>query len=380
MNIPFLDLRPAYHELRGELDAAYRRITQSGWYILGGEVEAFEHAFAAYCGAQHCIGVGNGLDALHLILRGWGIREGDEVIVPAMTAIATWLAVSHSGATPVPVDCDPVTQTLDPARLRDAISPRTRAVVAVHLFGQPADLDPIFHVARRYGLKVIEDVAQAHGACYKGRRVGSLGDAAGFSFFPTKNLGALGDAGAVVTNDGDLAARVRLIRNYGAKEKYYEITTGFNSRLDALQAAFLRVKLKYLDTWNDRRRALAHRYLSGLAGIPSVGLPFVPAWSNSVWHLFVIRHPERDALRGHLKSEGVETLLHYPVPPHRSEAYAERGWTAGAFPAAEAFSRTCLSLPLSPHLTDVQAAHVISTVRAFCNHPASATTGVHSYG
>jgi len=376
MKTPFLDLRPAYEELRGELDAAYRRVMESGWYVLEREVEGFEEEFATYCGAPHCIGVGNGLDALHLILRGYGIGEGDEVIVPAMTAIATWLAVSYSGATPVPVDCVPRTQNLDAARLREALGPRTRAIIAVHLFGQPADLDPILEVGRHRGIKVIEDVAQAHGARYKGRRVGSLGDAAGFSFFPTKNLGALGDAGAVVTQDGDLAAQVRLIRNYGAKEKYYEVVKGFNSRLDALQAAFLRVKLRHLDAWNDRRRALARRYLRDLAGIPSLGLPLVPGWAEPVWHLFAVRHTHRDELRGRLNAEGVETLLHYPVPPHLSQAYADRGWTTGAFPAAEAFSRTCLSLPLSAHVTDVQAEHVISSVRAYFGRSAPEKIGL----
>lgn len=377
MKTPFLDLRPAYEELQDELDAAYRRVVESGWYVLEREVEGFEQEFATYCGAQYCIGVGNGLDALHLILRGWGIRQGDEVIVPAMTAIATWLAVSYAGATPVPVDCDPRTQNLDAARLREAVGPRTRAIIAVHLFGQPADLDPILELSRRHGLKVIEDVAQAHGARYKGRRVGSLGDAAGFSFYPTKNLGALGDAGAVVTNDGDLAEKVRLIRNYGAKEKYYEVVKGFNSRLDALQAAFLRVKLKYLDGWNNRRRALARRYLRDLAGIPGLGLPLVPEWSEPVWHLFVVQHAGRDELRGRLKAEGVDTLLHYPVPPHLSEAYADRGWTTGAFPAAEAFARTCLSLPLSPHVTDAQAEHVITSVRGHFRRTAPEKTGLH---
>jgi dTDP-4-amino-4,6-dideoxygalactose transaminase len=377
MKTPFLDLQPAYEELRDELDGAYRRVMESGRYVLEREVEGFEQEFATYCGAQHCIGVGNGLDALHLILRGWGIHEGDEVVVPAMTAIATWLAVSYSGATPVPVDCDPRTQNLDAAQLREAVSPRTRAIIAVHLFGQPADLDPILEVGRRHGLRVIEDVAQAHGARYKGRRVGSLGDAAGFSFYPTKNLGALGDAGAVVTNDDDLAAKVRLIRNYGAKEKYYEVVKGFNSRLDALQAAFLRVKLRHLDAWNDRRRALARRYLRDLAGIPGLGLPLMPEWSEPVWHLFVVRHAHRDELRGRLNAEGVGTLLHYPVPPHLSQAYADRRWTTGAFPATEAFSRTCLSLPLSPHVTEVQAEHVISSVRGYFSRRAPEKTGLH---
>ena len=285
--------------------------------------------------------------------------------VPAMTAIATWLAVTYAGATPVPVDCDPRTQTLDADRLRGAVGPRTRAIIAVHLFGQPADLDPLLELGRRHGLKVIEDAAQAHGAGYKGRRAGSLGDAAGFSFYPTKNLGALGDAGAVVTNDGDLAEKIRMLRNYGAKEKYYEVMKGFNSRLDTLQAALLRVKLRHLDAWNDRRRVLARRYLGALAGIPGLGLPQVPEWADPVWHLFVVRHARRDELRERLRMEGVGTLLHYPVPPHLSQAYADRGWKPGALPVAEAFAQRCLSLPLSAQLTELQAEHVISSLKKY---------------
>ncbi|TMI77773.1 MAG: DegT/DnrJ/EryC1/StrS family aminotransferase [Bacillati bacterium ANGP1] len=351
MKTPFLDLRPAYEELRDELDAAYHRVMESGWYVLEREVEGFEQEFAAYCGARHCVGVGNGLEALHLILRAWDIHEGDEVIVPATTAIATWLAVSNAGATPVPVDGDPRTQNLDPARLRAAIGPRTRAIIAVHLFGQPADMDPILEVGRRHGLRVIEDVAQAHGARYRGRRVGSLGDAAG--------------AGAVLTNDGDLAEKVRMLRNYGSKEKYYEILKGFNSRLDAMQAAFLRVKLRHLDAWNDRRRALARRYVENLAGLPGLELPFVLGWCEPVWHLFVTRHAHRDDLRGWLKAQGVGTLLHYPIPPHLSQAYADRGWKPGALPVAEAFAQRCLSLPLSAQLTELQAEHVISSLKKY---------------
>ncbi len=365
MRTPFLDLRPAYDELRDELDAAYRRVMESGRFVLEREVEGFEHEFASYCGAQHGIGVGNGLDALHLILRACGIHEGDEVIVPATTFIATWLAVSYSGATPVPVDCQPHTQNLDPSRLSEAVGPRTRAIIAVHLFGQPADMDPIFEVGRRHGLRIIEDAAQAHGARYRGRRAGSLGDAAAFSLYPAKNLGALGDAGAVVTDDGYLAERVRMLRNYGSKEKYSHEQQGFNSRLDALQAAFLRVKLKHLDAWNDRRRAVAHRYLTDLAGISGLELPHVPEWSEPAWHLFVIRYARRDELQRWLDAEGVETLLHYPVPPHLSGAYVDRGWKDGAFPVAEVSSRTSLSLPIGPHLTDAHAHHVVSSLQAY---------------
>lgn len=370
MRTPFLDLRPAYEELREELDAAYRRVVASGRYVLEREIEGFEHEFATYCGARHCIGVGNGLDALHLVLRACDIHEGDEVIVPATTFIATWLAVSYAGATPVPVDCDPHTQNLDPARVADAVGPRTRAIIPVHLFGQPADLDPILEVGRRHGLRVIEDAAQAHGARYKGKRVGDLGDAAAFSFYPAKNLGALGDAGAVVTDNGDLAARVRALRNYGSKEKYRHEVQGFNSRLDALQAAVLRVKLGHLDAWNHRRRAVARRYLTELAALSGLELPLAPEWSEPVWHLFVVRHKSRDELRGWLRAEGVETLLHYPRPPHLSGAYRHRGWKEGAFPVAEAFARTCLSLPIGPHLLDAQVDHVIASLKAY-GHQAS---------
>ncbi len=374
---PFLDLRPAYDELRGELDAAYRRVMESGWYVSEREGEGFAQEFAAYCGVRHCVGTGNGLDALHLILRAYGIHEGDEVIVPATTFIATWLAVSYAGATPVPVECDPRTQNLDPARLADAVGPRTRAIIAVHLFGQPADLDPILAVGRRHGIKVIEDAAQAHGGRYKGQRVGSLGDAAAFSFYPAKNLGALGDAGAVVTNDGDLAEGVRMLANYGARRKYDHEAKGFNTRLDALQAAFLRVKLRYLDAWNDRRRALAQRYVSRLAGLPGLELPFAPEWAEPVWHLFVVRHAERDATRTRLRAAGVETLLHYPTPPHLSGAYADRGWKRGAFPVAEAFARSCLSLPIGPHMTTVQADHVISSLEGYARHNDSRKRRIH---
>ena len=265
MRIPFLDLKAASTELREELDAAYHRVMDSGWYILGEEVDAFEAEWAAYCGVRYCVGVGNGLDALHLILRAMDIGTGDEVIVPSNTYIATWLAVSYAGATPVPVEPDPRTFNLDPTRVEAAITPRTRALLPVHLYGQPADMDGLLEVARRHDLRVVEDAAQAHGATYKGRRCGGLADAAGFSFYPGKNLGALGDAGAVTTDDDRIADRVRALRNYGSRRKYYHDEKGYNSRLDPLQAAFLRVKARHLDEWNGRRAELASRYNLGLA-------------------------------------------------------------------------------------------------------------------
>ena len=365
MTIPFLDLNPVYSELKSDLDAAYRRVMESGYYIGGEEVEAFEREFAAYCGARHCVGVGNGLEALHLILRGYGIGAGDEVIVPANTYIATWLASSYAGARPVPVEPDPRTFNLDPARIAEAITPRTRAIMPVDLYGQPADMDRIRDVAAQHGLKVIEDAAQAHGACYRGRRAGSLADASGFSFYPSKNLGAIGDGGAVVTDDEELADRLRLLRNYGSRVKYYNEVQGFNSRLDPLQAAFLRVKLPRLDDWNAVRQRLAKRYTEGLSGAPDLIVPKVPDWAEPVWHLYVVRHPRRAALQAHLKEAGVGTLIHYPVPPHLSEAYAEHLAAGQSFPLTENMADTVLSLPMGPHLTEGQVDEVIESIRAF---------------
>lgn len=365
MTIPFLDLKAPYQELRAELDAAYRRVMESGWYILGQEVEQFEVEFAAYCGAKHCIGVGNGLDALHLILRAYGIGAGDEVIVPAHTFIATWLAVSYAGAMPVPVEPDERTYNIGPEQIVAAITPRTRAIMPVHLYGQPVDMHPILELAQRHNLRVIEDAAQAHGARYKGHRVGGIGDAAGFSFYPVKNLGALGDAGAVVTNGDELADRVRILRNYGSRVKYHNKVKGFNSRLDPLQAAFLRVKLAHLDEWNERRRVAAKRYLKELAQIPGVTLPSVPEWAEPVWHQFAVRHPQRDALQQHLREAGIGTLIHYPVPPHLSEAYAERTWGTGDYSLTEQVASTVLSLPLGPHLDSNSQLQVVSAIRGF---------------
>ena len=300
MKVPFLDLKPAYRELQADLDAAVRRVMESGWYILGQEVEAFESEFAAYCGAKHCLGVGNGLDALILILRSYEIGLDSEVIVPANTYIATWLAVSYTGAVPVPVEPDLQTYNLDPGRIEDAITARTRAIIPVHLYGQPAAMEAIREIALRHGLKVIEDAAQAHGSAYRGKRAGNLGDAAAFSFYPTKNLGAFGDAGAVVTNDDEIADRVRVLRNYGSRARYYNEVKGVNSRLDPIQASFLRVKLQHLDEWNARRKKVAAEYLEALNGSPDVILPSVAPGLESAWHLFVLRHRQRDKLQKHL--------------------------------------------------------------------------------
>jgi dTDP-4-amino-4,6-dideoxygalactose transaminase len=358
-------MKTPYEELRDEMDAAYRRVMESGWYILGEETERFEKNFAQYCGVKHCIGLGNGLEALHLILRAYGIGEGHEVIVPANTYIATWLAVTYAGATPVPVEPLEATYNLDPSRVEAAITPRTRAILAVHLYGQPADMDSLREVATRRGLRLIEDAAQAHGASVNGHRAGSISDAAGWSFYPGKNLGAIGDAGGVTTDDDQLADRVRVLRNYGSRVKYFNEVKGFNSRLDPLQAAFLDVKLKYLDEWNARRKALAGRYLEALADVPNLTIPHVPAWADPSWHLFVVRHPERDALQKHLTNHGIGTLIHYPIPPHLSDAYREMGGQPGDYPITEAIHRTVLSLPMGPHLSAEQLDRVVEAIRSF---------------
>lgn len=367
MIVPFLDLHAAYRELQPELDAAFQRVMQSGWFILGDEVEAFERDFARYCNAKHCIGVGNGLDALILILRGFGIGAGDEVIVPANTYIATWLAVSYVGARPIPVEPDPTTCNIDPQRIESALTPKSRSVIAVHLYGQPAEMQQIVEVGHRHGLRVIEDAAQAHGATYKGNRTGTLADAAGFSFYPSKNLGAFGDGGAIVTNDDELADQVRVLRNYGSRKKYYNEVKGVNSRLDTLQAAFLRVKLKWLDEWNDRRRAIARQYFEELSGTADLQLPGVAAGADPVWHLFVIHHPQRDRLQQRLNEAGIGTLIHYPLPPHLSQAYADAGFMRGDFPITEKLAEKTLSLPVGPHLDVTSIACVINAVRNFSN-------------
>jgi dTDP-3-amino-3,4,6-trideoxy-alpha-D-glucose transaminase len=365
VNIPFLDLKAAYLELKADLDAAYRRVMDGGWYILGREVEALEAEFAAYCGVRHCVTVGNGLDALTLVLRAAGVGPGDEVIVPGHTFIATWLAVSAVGADLVAVDVDEATGLMDPALVEQAVTPRTAAVLPVHLYGQPADMDALTAVARRHGLLVIEDAAQAHGARYRGRPAGSLGHAAGFSFYPVKNLGAFGDAGAVTTDDGGLAERVRRLRNYGSRAKYRHEERGVNSRLDELQAAFLRVKLARLDDWNARRARLAAAYGEALAGLSGLALPGAVPGAEPAWHLYVVRHARRDELRQHLERAGIGSLVHYPMPPHLSGAYAQGGWRGGPLPVAERLGREVLSLPIGPHLSAAHAQVVTEAVKGF---------------
>lgn len=366
--IPFLDVGATYRELKPELDAAVLRSLESGWYILGAGVETFETEFAAYCGAKQTVGVGNGLDAMQLILRAMDIGPGDEVIVPSNTYIATWLAVSYVGATPVPVEPDERTCNLDPARVEAALTPRTRALLPVHLYGQPADLDPLLELARRHGLRVLEDAAQAQVCRYRGRRIGAHSDAVAWSFYPGKNLGAFGDAGAITTNDAALAERLRALRNYGSRVKYVNDEKGLNSRLDPLQAAVLRVKLPHLEAWNRRRTVLADLYLERLQGIPDLVLPFAPAWAEPVWHVFVVRTPRRDALQKHLAENGIGTVIHYPTPPHLQKAYAELGFGAGAFPIAERIARECISLPIGPHLPRADAERVADAVTAFFRH------------
>jgi dTDP-4-amino-4,6-dideoxygalactose transaminase len=363
--VSYLDMKSPYKELREELDATYQRVMESGWYILGKEVDAFEQEFAKYCGVQYCVGVGNGLEALHLILQAYGIGDGDEVIVPSNTYIATWLAISYAHATPVPVEPDPRTYNLDPERVESAITSQTRAILPVHLYGQPADVDPLMTLAEKYNLKVIEDAAQAQGTLYKGRKSGSLAHAAGFSFYPGKNLGALGDAGAITTNDEILAKKVKILRNYGSKVKYSNDVKGYNSRLDEMQAAFLRVKLSHLDEWNTRRKKIASVYLNSLSDFCDLILPYVPDWASPIWHIFPIRHSKRDDLQKYLRNRGVDTLIHYPVPPHLSGAYADLNFPKGAFPIAETIASSELSLPIGPHLGLDDAGYTANTIREF---------------
>ena len=362
--IPFLDLKAPYLELKLELDEAIARVVSSGWFIGGGEVEQFEAEYATYCCATHAVGVANGLDALHLALRAMDVGPGDEVIVPSNTYIATWLAVSQCGATPVPVEPDARTFNIDPALIEAAISARTKVILPVHLYGQPADMNPILAIARKHGLRVLEDGAQAHGARYKGQRLGAHGDAVAWSFYPGKNLGAMGDGGAVTTNDPEIANRIRVLRNYGSRVKYVNEVQGYNSRLDPLQAAILRVKLIKLDEWNGRRNAIANRYQLALAGC-GLTLPHTPDWADPVWHLYVVQTPQRDALQQALVDKGVGCLIHYPIPPHLQQAYSSAGWGRGAFLLAERMAGQVLSLPIGPHLQAEQVADIIAaTVNA----------------
>jgi dTDP-4-amino-4,6-dideoxygalactose transaminase len=348
MNIKFLDILATYKELKIEIDYAISQVLESGNYILGPEVQEFENDWSLFCGSNHAISVANGLDALHLSLLAMGVGAGDEVIVPSNTYIATWLAVSQCGAIPVPVEPIQSTFNIDPDRIEAAITSRTKVILPVHLYGQPADLDPIISIAKKNGLYVLEDAAQAHGAKYKGRRIGGHGDAVAWSFYPGKNLGAFGDGGAVTTNNLELADRIRILRNYGSRLKYVNEIRGFNSRLDPIQAAVLRVKLRALDEWNTRRSLLAELYLKLLDDSDLI-LPKVPEWADPVWHLFVVQSSKRDNLIRRLRDSGVGTLIHYPIPPHRQKAFGYMN--LGSFPNAERLADEVLSLPIGPHLS-----------------------------
>lgn len=360
--IRFLDVGWTYQALAPKMDAAAKRVLESGWFILGKEVEAFEKEFALYTGAKHCIGCGNGLEALELVLRAADIGPGDDVIVPSNTFIATWLAVTRTGANIVPVEPVESTYNIDPEKLEAALTPATKAIIPVHLYGQPADMDPIMEFAEKHGLFVLTDAAQAHGAVYKGRMCGTLGHAAAFSFYPGKNLGAFGDGGAVTTMDENIALKVRKIANYGSVDKYVHDTFGFNSRLDEMQAAFLRVKLDKLDNWNWTRKTIAGIYLKGLADTPLI-LPVIQEKTQSVWHLFVVRCKNRKDLIRHLADNKIEASIHYPVPPHKQGAY--RDMSGMSFPISEAIHEEVLSLPMGPHMTENDAHRVVDVVKCF---------------
>jgi dTDP-4-amino-4,6-dideoxygalactose transaminase len=362
MKVPFLDLKATYLELQPNIDEAVKRVLESGWYILGEEVDSFEREYASYCEAKYCVGLANGLDALHLALLALGVVEGDEVIVPSNTYIATWLAVSQCGAIPIPVEPNMLTYNMDPDRIEAAITSRTKVILPVHLYGQPVDMDPILDIARKHDLKVLEDGAQAHGARYKGKRLGAHGDVVAWSFYPGKNLGAYGDGGAITTDDPEIADRIRVLRNYGSRVKYVNEVRGFNSRLDTLQAAILRVKLQHLDSSNELRRKIATQYLAGLADAGLV-LPFVPDWAEPVWHLYVIQHTQRDQLAKQLEASGVATMIHYPIPPHLQSAYQVLGYERGDLPISERIHNQVLSLPIGPAMTTIQTEWVISAIQ-----------------
>ena len=364
MQVPFVSFKPLEKELDSQLRAAFNRVYERSWYIDGCEDKAFEQAFAAYCHTDYCVGCGNGLDALMLVLKAWDIGVGDEVIVPSNTFIATALAVTYVGATPVFVEPDIRTYNIDPTKIEEKITANTKAIMPVHLYGQPCDMDPIMQIAEKYNLYVLEDCAQAHGATYKGKVIGSFGDAAGFSFYPGKNLGALGDAGATVTNDKALADKVRALGNYGSDYKYHHIYKGSNSRLDELQAAFLSAKLPLMDQVNENRRYIAERYRKGITN-PKIILPYVPEYAVPVWHLFAVRCKNRDALAEYLAEKGIGTNKHYPIAMHLQDCYADLNIPKGSLPIAEEISATELSLPIYYGMTEEEIDYVIDAVNAF---------------
>lgn len=364
MNIPFVSFEPMHMELNSQLETALLDVLHNNWFIRGKKSEAFEEAFANYCGAKYCVGCGNGLDALFLILKAYGIGTGDEVIIPSNTFIATALAVTYTGALPVLAEPFIDNYQINPTQIEEKITERTKAIISVHLYGNPADMDTINAIAGTHHLKIIEDAAQAHGALYQGQRTGNLGDAAGFSFYPGKNLGALGDGGAVVTNDRELADKVRALGNYGSDYKYHHIYQGNNSRLDEMQAAVLLEKLPFLDTWNAARQETASRYLKGITN-PAIILPAVSARNRCVWHIFAVRTAHRDKLEGYLRKHGIDTAIHYPIPIHLQEAYRPLSIASGTLPIAEELSQTELSLPMYYGLTDAEIDYVIDTINHF---------------
>ena len=363
MNVPFVSFKPMEQELDAGLRAAFERVYTASWYIEGKD-ENFENKFAEFCHAQYCIGVGNGLDALMLALKAFGVGKGDEVIVPSNTYIATALAVTYVGATPIFVEPDIRTYNIDLTKIEEKITSKTKAIMPVHLYGQPCDMDPIMTIAQKHNLFVVEDCAQAHGATYNGQIIGSFGDAAGFSFYPGKNLGALGDAGAVVTNSKEIADKVRALGNYGSDYKYHHIYQGNNSRLDELQAAFLAAKLPHLNRMNEERRRIAKCYLEGIKN-PEIILPFVPDYAEPVWHVFAVRTKKRNALAAYLADKGISTNMHYPIPMHMQDCYKELNIPQGALPIAEEISATELSLPMFYGMTNEQIAFVIDSINQF---------------
>lgn len=361
MKVPFVSFEPMHKEIEEEILNKFKEVYKKNWFIHGEEVSKFEEEFAVFCGTKYCIGCGNGLDALYLILRGYDIGIGDEVIVPSNTYIATALAVSYTGAKPVFIEPKLQTYNINPEIIEKAITKNTKAIMAVHLYGQPADMDEIDKIAKKYNLKVIEDSAQAHGALYKGKKTGNLGDAAGFSFYPGKNLGALGDAGAIVTNDKELADKIRALGNYGSDRKYHHIYKGTNSRLDEVQAAFLRIKLKNLDKWNEERRKTAQKYIYAINN-PKVIKPMEEDYARHVWHLFVVRTEKRDEFETYLKESRIGTTIHYPIPMHLQEAYKELNIKEGALPIAEKISKEVISLPMWYGMKDEEAEYVIEKI------------------
>jgi dTDP-4-amino-4,6-dideoxygalactose transaminase len=361
MNVPFLDLGASYRELQSDIEATVLRSLRSGWYIGGCDVESFENNYAAFTQSNYCVGLANGLEAIVLALKALDVKDGDEVIVPSNTFIATWLAISECGAVPVPVEPNTATYNIDCTLIEAAITSRTKVIIPVHLYGQPSDMDAVLLLARKHGLRVLEDAAQAQGAQYKGKAIGAHGDLVAWSFYPGKNLGALGDAGAITTNDAELADKVRVLRNYGSRQRYVNEVKGFNSRLDPVQASVLQVKLKHLSAWNSRRAKVAAQYKEAFSATDLL-LPDVPDWAEPAWHLYCVRHQQRDRLRQMLADRGVETLVHYPIPPHLQSAYKELGHGRGAFPLAESMADSLISLPIGPAMSNQQVAHVIESV------------------